>query len=678
MSLKLRKSFIAHWIILTIMFVFFFQMTSDLIESVYTMDLLNTTLDEKVIGVAFFFSTVFLFIFVFLKKFPMILLKILGTIMIVIRLLEPFFRTTMKIWLSGVAVGCFLLSLPIYIEKMKVNKSGVMGVLFSLSIASSSLLLIFFKTANASVDISMVGYFQSIGWTLGLVGIFLMFLIKENKISEDPPNVNDKISQETHIRPRNKILASITGLFGIITLLYFAYNSPVVFARWFEANYFGVVVTLGVVYLAFIIMILWAPQILLKIKKLYIWIWNFVFVATLVLMIILNQTTFIREYTVEVVKVYPTPVWLHIITYFNLALSPILFLDIFIFMTNLYQVPIKKGRLIGSFLLNEFIFVLMIFALIFSNVWGYVEPISTYMRGLIWTPFALVGILILLMLGLPNISWKSIRPTHTEKISKTVVSSIFLIAVVVSGLFAFITLPKPELNDGSGVTTLKIMTFNIQQGVNETGDKNFDSQLALILEIDPDIIGLQESDTAKINTGNTDVVGYFAEKLNYYVYYGPKSVMQTYGCAILSRYPIRNFYSWYSFGDEDEIGSVFSEVVVGSTVFNVFVNHPAGSGASKLAHTMGMLGLAAPLENVILLGDFNWREDTTYYALVNGTYLDTWRTRWPTGIGNGVTMLESIDHIFISDSIFTVEDAWYIPAPESQTDHPAYWCEISW
>ncbi len=60
-------------------------------------------------------------------------------------------------------------------------------------------------------------------------------------------------------------------------------------------------------------------------------------------------------------------------------------------------------------------------------------------------------------------------------------------------------------------------------------------------------------------------------------------------------------------------------------------------------------------------------------------YLDTWRTKWPTGIDdNMLAMTSTIDHIFISDTIFTVDDARYIPAPESQTDHPAYWAEISW
>ena len=677
MSLKLNKKFVGHWVLLTIVIVFLFQMMSDVIEAIYTMDLLNTTLDAKVLGVFFFFTTPILF--AFRKNIPDVLLKVTGTLALFFRMLEPFFRTPMKIWIGGISLGCILLYLPAYMVKMKDNSKGAMGILFSLSIACSSILIILFKTSNGTIDISLVGFYQAIGWAMGLGGIVILFLLKDYYLSDTSVEEANIIVENTSIKPRNKILASITGIFGILTLLYFAYNSPAVFTRWFEANYFGVVITLCVVYGAFIALLLWIPRLFLKIKKLYIWIWNFVFVATLIVMIILNQTKFVKVYTIEVIKVYPTPVWLHIITYFNLLLSPILFLDIFLFVTNLYQNPMKKNRLFGGFLLNEFILVVLIFALIFSNVWGYVEPVSLYMRGLIWAPFALIGVLLLVMIGIPNISWKNIRSSVFGKTFKSISSAIFLIVILLSGMFAFIALPKPAPNDGSGVSSLRILTYNIQQGANSSGDKNFGSQLDLIRQIDPDIIGLQESDTAKINTGNTDVVGYFAEKLDYYVYYGPKSVMQTYGCAILSRYPLGEYYSFYTFGDEDEIGSVFCEVIIGSMTFNVFVNHPAGSGASKQAHTVGMLGLAASLDNVILMGDFNWREDSAHYALVNATYLDTWRTKWPTGIDdNGLSMQVTIDHIFISDTIFTIDDARYIPEPESQTDHPTYWAEISW
>ncbi|WP_457557711.1 endonuclease/exonuclease/phosphatase family protein [Candidatus Harpocratesius sp.] len=99
---------------------------------------------------------------------------------------------------------------------------------------------------------------------------------------------------------------------------------------------------------------------------------------------------------------------------------------------------------------------------------------------------------------------------------------------------------------------------------------------------------------------------------------------------------------------------------------------------TKAAHTEMILDQVNGLTNVILMGDFNWREDSSYYSSVTAVYQDSWRAKWPTGIDNeGISMQSTIDHIFLSPT-FIVESAHYIPSPQSQTDHPAYWIEISW
>ena len=44
-----------------IFFLFFIQTAGSLVESIYILDLMNTSLDEKALGLLFFFSPVFLF-----------------------------------------------------------------------------------------------------------------------------------------------------------------------------------------------------------------------------------------------------------------------------------------------------------------------------------------------------------------------------------------------------------------------------------------------------------------------------------------------------------------------------------------------------------------------------------------------------------------------------------------
>jgi len=48
------------------------------------------------------------------------------------------------------------------------------------------------------------------------------------------------------------------------------------------------------------------------------------------------------------------------------------------------------------------------------------------------------------------------------------------------------------------------------------------------------LIGLQESDTNRISGGNSDIVRYFADRLDLYAYYGPKVVPGTFGIALLA------------------------------------------------------------------------------------------------------------------------------------------------
>ena len=224
------------------------------------------------------------------------------------------------------------------------------------------------------------------------------------------------------------------------------------------------------------------------------------------------------------------------------------------------------------------------------------------------------------------------------------------------------------------------MTYNIQQGVNETGSKSYDQQLEVILNANPDIIAFQESDCARVGLGNSDMIRYFADKLDYYSYWGPKTIAGTFGAAILSRYPIISSQSISSYSDEDEIGTSYVQIQVGERVFNVFNSHPDGSGEAKLAHIEAVMDIieSENLDNVVSMGDFNSRENSIYYNASVAVLKDTWLSVYPTGIDDsGLNMTDRIDHIFVSQD-FTVESAFYIPNPESQTDHPVYWATISW
>ena len=62
----------------------------------------------------------------------------------------------------------------------------------------------------------------------------------------------------------------------------------------------------------------------------------------------------------------------------------------------------------------------------------------------------------------------------------------------------------------------------------------------VIKELEIDVIGLLESDLQRIIMGNRDTTQFLAEDLGMYVDYGPGPNKHTWGCALLSKFPILN------------------------------------------------------------------------------------------------------------------------------------------
>jgi endonuclease/exonuclease/phosphatase family metal-dependent hydrolase len=202
----------------------------------------------------------------------------------------------------------------------------------------------------------------------------------------------------------------------------------------------------------------------------------------------------------------------------------------------------------------------------------------------------------------------------------------------------------------------------------------------MIARVDPDLLALQESDSARISLNNNDYVRYFAGKLGYYSYYGPKTVAGTYGTAILSKYPLENPRTVFSFSDQDEVGTAEAEIEVGGRRFTIYDVHPDGSDTAMLAFAETLLARAQDQANVIALGDYNLRDYEEAYQLIDAVYTNAWVSVFPTEISDdGVDMSgeNRIDHIFVSPHL-GVRNPVYVLPPESATDHPVHWAEITW
>ena len=648
---------------LGIYFLFLIQMSGTLVESIYILDLMNTSLDEKALGVLFFFTPV-LFYFYQDKK-PAQTAWILFGLLILARGLTPYLNTLGRMLTSGIGVGAglslLLLLLP---ARMKEDPSSPVVSLVPAGLALGVGLSVFLRTVNYGLDYSLFPEGGWAGWVLGAVTGALFLPLDWGKPER----------MRSGARP---VTLAMTGFFLVIGLIWFAFSAPSVISRWTEGDYRWIVIAVSAMSLAWVVLCLTRPGWADRISRFWLLIWNLAFTCSLLWVLLTHRLRFPDSPTSPAVVV-GSPTWVQQIPLvIMLLLFPVIFLDLRVLMNKVRLAKPNPRDLVPGTLLGSLILVLMVFCHIFTNVWGYVEPVSPWFRNKFWLPYTLMAGLLTLI-----VFWKRTRPQERDQepyhplswIWTGILGFLFLATVgsvlVTSRVLGF----EPREN------TLVVMTYNIQQACDISGERSYDKQLALIREVAPDLIALQESDSTRISLNNNDYVRYFAGKLGYYSYFGPRTTTGTYGTAILSRYPLQYTRSVYTYSDQDEIGTAVAEIGVSGKTFTIYNVHPDGSDTAMMVFAETLLEQSAGKSNVIALGDYNLRDYEEAYQLIDQVYTNAWVSIYPSEISSdGVDMSgdNRIDHIFFSPDL-EVRDPVYILPPESATDHPVHWAEIVW
>lgn len=666
-----------------ILFLFFFQLLSDFVEAVYAFGLHSTRLVVETGTIFFLFSPVLLVFF--RRGLPGWVLVLIGEVMLLCRALEPMFATRGRMYISGIGVACFLLLFPSLFRTRdqegrsltvcrRLTNCGVASA--GMGMAVALLLSVLFRTLNSGLDISTWSWFQSIGWGLALIGGFLVLGLLKPRGSEE------------NARPTHSGVARVPGfclgMMSAFVLIYFAFMSPNVIARWTEAGYAYVVSLLVISICAFTIHIhglspldkLWregASGLLLRRRT--ILGWNLLFIVSMVTTIYTHQVALPDDPAVYPLYAPPVGFLAHVSLALMLISFPIILLDFTLFAHEINDAKPPFRVLAGSFSLASLFLVLMIFAHIFTTVYDYVPVIGPYFRDRFWCVYLVAG----LGLGIPVLLIRK----ETFALSEAWKGKVGSILTVVLGLIAiaaaFLTAARP-VAPAAPKKDLKVLTYNIQQGYSADGVRSFDEQLAVLRKADPDVIGLQESDTNRIAGGNCDVVRYYADKLNMYSYYGPSPVTGTFGVALLSKYPIQDPRTFFMYSHspgrrrKEQTAAVRAEIFVGGKTFTVVVTHLGNRGSA--IQQQAILESVHGRENVIAMGDFNSRPGEDAYTLATGTLDDSWVL---AGGGNvqdrEVEDRRRIDHIFVSRGT-TVKDSRFLVGPQS--DHPALMTEISW
>jgi endonuclease/exonuclease/phosphatase family metal-dependent hydrolase len=643
--------------------LFFFQMVGTLVESIYILDLLKNELDVKALGLLFLFSPVILLFF--RKKYPASFFWIIYGFLVVSRGITPYLDTGGRMVTSGIGIGSVLILLPLVLSGISKSESNSHpSNSISAGIALGTGFSILLRTINYSIDYSLTTEGGWLGWVLGfLLGLFLIQL--------DFRNFN-KPSER-----RGGVTSATIGLILVLTLGFFLFSAPDVLARWTQVNYGFIVSMVSFIALGWAGIILIRPDIFTNISRLGLFLLNIFFTIALCATILANRVPFPLTVDTPAVVV-GIPSWIQQIPLmFTLVLFPVVFLDVLIYSRKIILASHSPSDLAPGLLWGSFSLVLLVFMNIFTNTWGYIQPVSLYFRNKFWLSYLLITLALTILAFLLGRKTETSSVLEPRKISWVWLAFLGCILIFI-GYFAFQKQGvERERNDQYSVL---LMTYNIQQANDMFGSKSYEKQLALIQQVSPDILALQESDSARISLNNNDYVRYFAGKLGYFSYYGPTPIAGTYGTAILSKFPLENPRTVYSFSDKDEIGTSVVEVDIYGKHFVIFNVHPDGSDTAMMVFAKTLISQAKPYENVISLGDYNLREDELAYQEIDKVFKNAWIDAYPDGISDdGIDMSgrKRIDHIFISPHL-QVRNPVYLLAPESATDHPAHWAEIYW
>jgi endonuclease/exonuclease/phosphatase family metal-dependent hydrolase len=224
--------------------------------------------------------------------------------------------------------------------------------------------------------------------------------------------------------------------------------------------------------------------------------------------------------------------------------------------------------------------------------------------------------------------------------------------------------------------SLTVMSYNLHQSFGMDNKLDLEEVLDAIRQADADVIGFQEADAGRVPSMSVDQVLWLSRKLNMHSVYGP-SWGDTYGVAVLSRYPIVSHERYLLTSEEQQRSCLEARIDVRGrtlTFFSVHLGLNSGERERQLDEVLTYTAQAAPPK--VLVGDLNAHPNSHEIGRVLGQFDHSYAI---AGTGDGYTSpadapRQTIDYIFVSPDI-QVFSAEVIPALGS--DHLPVVAEIS-
>ncbi len=636
---------------ITLVFLLFFQLVSDFIESVYTFGLLGTSIPPEIVSVILFFSPALLLIF--RRPLPRGSALVLAGALAVIRGLEATLHASAKMLAAGLGVGILFVFIPLLLDRLSGRKGEEVAVEMGAGLSITLSLSILLRALAAGSDYSLTHPWMS--WVISAGLILTALLLNREETGSQP-------LPEPARGGFGRLLLLSIGLLSALMVLYYAFVSPTVLARWSEIDYTTLMMLLPAVLVLFFAAL--SGNRLSQLPKGMVLVGNLLFSAAGAWGIWQNQTRFPAAsgaYPIDQISLAPS---LQFPLLVMILLSPIVLVDFGLIAREIASRRYPPRALGASFLLASLFFLLIIFAQVFTTVYDYIPVIGPWFRDRFWLVFLIGG----LGMAIPILAVKHTALSNSSPVLRVTFLPAVTAALLTAAVWAVIASPRPQ--PPSEVSALRVVTYNIQQGYDQNGVRSYEGQLELIRSLNPDIVGLQESDVARFSGGNADVVRTMAEGLNMYSYYGPRTVNGTFGIALLSRFPIENPRTFYMYSLGEQTAAIMANVFINGTPYVILVTH-LGNGGPMIQQEQ-VLSQIEKQPNVIAMGDFNFDLESDQYALTRQSFASAWELAG-SPVAPGLEVGHLIDHIFVSPGV-EVLSAGYVVSPMS--DHPALWAEI--
>ncbi len=238
-------------------------------------------------------------------------------------------------------------------------------------------------------------------------------------------------------------------------------------------------------------------------------------------------------------------------------------------------------------------------------------------------------------------------PPEVPWVKQSVAALPVIVALIGFGLQPMVN-PQP-----TATGTLRLMTYNLHQSFGMDNKLDMDEIAATIAQGDPDIIGLQEADAGRVPSLSVEEVLWLSRRLNMYSAYGP-SWGDTYGVAVLSKYPITAQQRYLLSSAEQQRSCLETTIDLGQQTITLFSVHLGLNPQERERQLDEVLAYTAraPAPKV-LVGDFNANPDSHEIGRVLGQFDSAFAA---AGIGTGYTSPadvpgETIDYVFVSPDL---------------------------